>query len=69
MPIIIILFQEITIWFEGIESVSVKNIIFTEHTKPHARIKLCRGTTTRQKVAAQKEQSPLRMVSFSDRNM
>jgi hypothetical protein len=63
MPIIIILFQEITIWFEGIKLVSVKNIIFTE-TKPHARIKLCLGTTTRQKVAVQKEQSPLRMVSF-----
>jgi hypothetical protein len=62
MPIIIVLFQEITIWFEGIELVSVKNIIFTE-TKPHARIKLCRGTT-RQKVAVQKEQLPLRMVSF-----
>jgi hypothetical protein len=64
MPIIIVLFQEITIWFEGIESVSVKNIIFTEHTKPNARIKLCRGTTTRQKLVVQKEHSPLRMVSF-----
>jgi hypothetical protein len=31
------------------EAVSVMvTIIFTEHTKPHARVKLCRGTTTRQ---------------------
>jgi hypothetical protein len=43
---------------EGNEAVSVKKtIIFTE-TKPHARIKLCRGTTTRQTSSSAKEHSP-----------
>jgi hypothetical protein len=39
MPLITILFQEITKWLEGNDSVGVKNIIFTE-TQPHAQIKL-----------------------------
>jgi hypothetical protein len=46
------------------EAISVmETIIFTE-AKPHTRIKLCRGTTTRQTSSSAKEHSPLRMVRF-----
>jgi hypothetical protein len=47
------------LYIEHLKSTQLYN-----ETKPHARIKLCRGTTTRRKVAMQKEQSPLRMVNF-----
>jgi hypothetical protein len=39
MPIITVLFHEITKWLEGYNLVGVKYIIFTE-TQPHAQIKL-----------------------------
>jgi hypothetical protein len=46
------------------EAISVMvTIIFTE-TKPHTRVKLCRGTTTKQTSRNAKKHSPLRIVSF-----